>query len=275
MASFSLSLTPQEVLHGHTWEAPNAKAVLALVHGHGDHIQRYDLLAESLSSQGIAVVGMDWLGHGKSSGKRGHFPRADQPLDSLAALLAHAKSQYPDLPLFLMGHSMGGNLVANFVLKRKPALAGVILSSPWFRLAFQPSAFDLFLAKTMYNIWPSFTQSSKLDAKGISRISSEVTRYQADELIHDSVSPGLYMAVTQGGEYALKNASDWTLPLLTYHGSADPITSSEASQEFVDAAGGSDLSFHSFEGAFHEVHHDEQREDVHQLVAGWILERLG
>ncbi|MEM9987015.1 MAG: alpha/beta hydrolase [Bacteroidota bacterium] len=67
----------------------------------------------------------------------------------------------------------------------------------------------------------------------------------------------------------------WNSPLVVYLGSADPITSCAASLDFVEAAGGSDRTFTSFAGAFHEVHHDEQREEVHQLVAEWILERLG
>jgi len=247
---------------------------MALIHGHGEHIGRYGPFAECLNRAGVALMGMDLIGHGESPGKRGHFPSYDAVLDSLAALLARAGDRYPGLPVFLMGHSMGGNLVANYVLRRKPELQGVILSAPWLELAFAPSAIDLTLAKVMMGIFPSFTQSSKLDAEGLSRDPEEVAAYRADAKVHDLVSPGLFIPVVKGGAYILSHAGDWPLPLYLYHGDADRITSHQASQRFAEGVADHLITLRIWPGNYHEMHHDLDREAVLDELIAWLESQL-
>ena len=170
-----------------------------------------------------------------------------------------------------MGHSLGGNLVANYVLRRKPQLRGVILSSPWLRLAFAPSSLDRFLAKSMVNVWPSFTQSSKLDASAISRLGEEVHKYQNDPQVHDLISPRLFLDATEAGEYALNHAAAWHLPLLHLHGDADRITSFEASQAFAQQAGGGQVAWKPWPGGYHELLNDRDGETVKAELITWLL----
>jgi alpha-beta hydrolase superfamily lysophospholipase len=271
MAAQSFSLpTHQHALHALHWPAADAQAVVALIHGHGEHIARYNPMAQVLNQAGIAVVGCDLIGHGESPGKRGHFPNYTEVLNSIEALLEVAHTEYPSAKSFLMGHSMGGNLVANYVLLRKPELAGVVLSAPWLELAFAPSTVDLTLARVMKGIFPGFTQSSKLDAAGISRDPKEVAAYRADAKVHDMVSPGLFMPVVEGGQYVLQHASEWTLPVYLYHGTGDRITSFQASERFAQQAGGDDVTFRAWEGGYHELHHDLEREAVIEALVAWI-----
>ena len=161
----------KEQLFGQYWttDAPNPKAVIGIVHGHGELSDRYDHVAKFLNEHGMHVIAYDHFGHGKSSGKRGHIPSYEAVMDSMDEFLRESQKLFPGFPIFLYGHSMGGNFVANYALRRTPSIKGVILTSPWFRLGFEPSSVDVLLAKGMSKIYPSFTQSSKLNPAHISR----------------------------------------------------------------------------------------------------------
>ncbi|RMG70814.1 MAG: alpha/beta fold hydrolase, partial [Bacteroidetes bacterium] len=227
-----------------------------------------------LTAGGLAVAAFDLYGHGQTAGKRGHAPSLEALHASIGAFLETMRTRLPEVPVFLYGHSMGGCLAASYVLHQQPAVQGVILSSPWLRLAFKPSSVDLFLAKTMVNIYPAFTQSTKLDASGISRDPVEVQRYQEDPLIHDMISPALFMAVHREGEWLMEQAGSWSYPLLLVHGTGDRITDWRASEAFAQSAGG-DVTWKPWEGGFHELHHDPIRETLFDTYLGWIDQRLG
>lgn len=269
---FQLQSAGQQFFAKH-WPVDNAKAVFCIIHGHGEHILRYEHVAAFLNQAGIAVMGHDLHGHGQTNSKKGHFPSYEAVLDSIDVLLAEAANTYPSLPIFMLGHSMGGNLVANHLLKRKPDLAGAILTGPYFRLAFEPSKVDLFLAKVMMKIYPSFTQSSKLDAQGLSHDPTIIQAYIDDPLVHDLVSPVLFSTVSNGGEYALAHANELTIPTLLMHGSEDPITSYPASEAFAKKAGKM-VTWKPWEGMFHEIHNEVEKEQVLAYMLSWIEKQL-
>lgn len=273
--SFSFLSNKQE-FYAQKWEAVDTQAVMCLVHGHGEHIGRYDRVADFLKGAGITTMGFDLYGHGKTKYKKGHWPNYEAVMDSIATLIEEAQKQYAGKPLFLYGHSLGGNLAVNFALRRKPKIAGLILSAPWLKLAFDPSSTDLFLAKMMLNIYPSFTQSSKLDATAISRDPKEVEKYVNDPLVHDLISPQMFTTARQAGLWALEHAGQLELPLLLFHGDADRLTSFEASEAFAAKAGGGAVSFHPFEGYYHELHNEakEHREPILHLMKDWMGERI-
>jgi acylglycerol lipase len=272
--TFTLDTGHKHALHGLHWPVDAPQAVVGLIHGHGEHIGRYGPVAEVFNQAGIALMGPDLIGHGESPGKRGHFPSYEEVLDGIEALLRRAREAYPEVPRFLMGHSMGGNLVANYVLRRKPELQGVILSAPWFELAFAPTALDLTLARVMKNIFPSFTQSSKLEAEGISRDPQVVAAYRADAKVHDMVSPGLFIPVVAAGQYAITQAGDWPLPVYLYHGDADRITSLQASQRFAQGVADHLITLRIWPGNYHEMHNDLDREAVLSELITWVEGQL-
>ncbi|MBI5915931.1 MAG: alpha/beta fold hydrolase [Bacteroidetes bacterium] len=133
------------------------KAVICIVHGLGEHIGRYGHVAEFFSAHGIATFGFDHQGHGRSEGKRGHAPNLGSLLDGIGHLLAVAGEHYPGNPVFLYGHSLGGHLALNFVLRRKPGIRGLIATGPWIRLPKQPSAMLVGFAAVMSRIFPKLT----------------------------------------------------------------------------------------------------------------------
>jgi len=178
-----------------------AKAVVALVHGHGDHCGRYQHVANFYTKNGFAVISFDLFGHGKSGGQRGHLPEGEAYLSSLDNLLDYASSQYPDLPIFLRGHSLGGEIVLWYGMERKPKINGIIASAPLFA-SFEPvSPLKLLLAKTMNFIFPAFPMKSEINADALSRDKSVVTKYKVDPLVHGMISARLGWTIIEKGKW--------------------------------------------------------------------------
>lgn len=249
------------------------RAVAVLVHGFGEHLGRYhENVIPALLECGLAVVTYDNIGHGKSGGKRGHCPSYDALLDILEDVISKAKSIYPEKPVFLYGHSMGGNLVLNYVLRRKHEIKGLVATSPYLRLAFEPPKWKMTLGRLLLNIYPSLTMPSGLDANGISRIPEEVGKYKSDPLIHDKVSPMFSFPIMDAGQWAIDNARKIDVDSLLLHGSADPIIDYHGTQEFHNNS--NNTEFQLFEGAYHELHYDLCAQEMLQCVQNWLNKRL-
>lgn len=258
------------------WEPEKVDASILLIHGQSDHSSRYIHVGEYLSQNGIAVFAIDLYGHGKSEGKQGHVPSYEVYLDSVGAALSWMQERFPDQESFLYGHSMGGNIVANFVLKRKPRIRGTVLSGPYFELAFKPSAGQMMLAKTGIRLMPSLTQPTKLDPEGLSRDKEVVQAYIEDPLVHGMISPVAFLGVDEAGKWALQHAKDWEGSLLLIHGEKDPVTSIEASKKFVKNVPhhNQDITFKEWEGHLHEIHNEIGKEAVLEFLKNWIVERM-
>ena len=250
-----------------------AMGVVVLVHGFGEHSGRYtDSVIPMFNDVGLAVVAYDNIGHGKSEGKRGHCPSYEALLDVLATVIDKAKEVHPKKPVFLYGHSMGGNLVLNFAMRRKGDFAGIVATSPYLRLAFQPPKWKMVLGKMMLGIMPSITLPSGLDPNGISRIPEEVEKYKNDPLIFDAVSPMYSFQVMQAGEWAIANADQLSCKTLLLHGTGDKIIDYPGSVEFHENAGKTTLKL--FEDGYHELHNDLCKDEMLICISEWLKKRL-
>eukprot|EP01068_Selenidium_serpulae_P005472 Selendium_serpulae@DN4041_c1_g1_i1.p1 len=253
----------------------------------------------------MVVFAVDLPGHGKTTGmKPGYAPNCSYFWDTVDELLDRAESEHPGLPMFLFGHSMGGNVAANWVLRRggveaqkdeksdartaagdsptrssaalgAPRLKGVVLSAPWLRLAFAPSGFDLFLAKAFR--WTKITKGNGLKTCNLSHDEEEVRKYEQDPLVHDKVSPSVFCGMTESGEWALANAPRFPagLPLLLLHGTDDRVTCCKTSEKFASSLKG-DVTFAPMDGLRHECHNESlaDRERTVALVGDWLNHRL-
>ena len=261
----------EQKIFGQGWVPDQPRAVFCLVHGHGEHSGRYAHVGQFLNDYGIALLGYDMFGHGRSEGKRGYLSAYEAALDTVDLLLREARDRFPDIPCYLYGHSAGGNFALSYALSRKPEppLQGMLITSPWLELAFSPTAFQLFLARTAASIYPGLTQPSKLDATAISQDPVEVKKYKQDPLVHDKISPGYFLGCRDRGQWLLKHAADLHLPTLLMHGDADRITSFDASQRFAQEAG-NNLMFQAWPGAYHELHHEPNRQEILQVMVDWL-----
>lgn len=261
------------IFFGQYWQPTNPKAVVVLVHGMGEHSTRYTTsLVPILLKNNFSIVAFDQFGHGKTSGKRGHNPSFDAIMKSITKTINKAKELYPNLPIFLYGHSMGGNCVINYTLRKKPNLKGIIASSPFLKLAFQPPKWKLSLGKIMQKIAPSITMGNELDANDISRVKDEVDKYIKDPLVHDKISPNYSLSFIDSGKWALKNASLLEIPMLLIHGTDDKIIDYKGSIEFAENSQLATTKI--YKGGYHELHNDLCKEEVLDDVVTWLNSKL-
>jgi alpha-beta hydrolase superfamily lysophospholipase len=252
--------------------AGDAKAVITLVHGFGEHSGRYRHVAEALTSEGYALVSGDHRGHGRSQGLRGHTPSYEQLMNDIAGLLAEAAQRFPDRPHFIYGHSMGANLTLNYVLRRRPQLDGVVATGPWLRLAFEPPRWKAALGRAMDHIYPALQQDTGLDLEGLSRDAAVGRAYAADPLVHSKMSARMFTSLHAAGLWALEHAAEFPLPLLLMHGGADRITSALASREF--AAKAPQCLFKAWDGFYHEIHNEPEQQQIFATITAWLNARV-
>jgi len=263
-------------LFGQSWQPEKPpKAVVCLVHGLGEHIGRYSHVADRLTKAGYIILAFDLRGHGKSPGLRGHNLSYEAFMQDISSLLEISNKKFPQLPSFLYGHSLGGNLVLNYVLRRQSHLKGVIATAPWLHLAFEPSPFKVILSKITNKIWPSFSQSSGLDIKALSHDSKIVKAYEKDPLVHSHISARMFINIYLSGRWALEHSSEFSLPLLLMHGGDDKITSCKASCEFTKKIINSkNCTFKIWDGLYHEIHNEPEKEEIFKFLIDWLDEKV-
>lgn len=265
-------------LYGHVFSpdcAPqDCRAVISLIHGYSEHGQRYAHMAAALNETGIALNVIDLRGHGKSDGKRGVISAYPDFYGDVDALLAETRRRFPDVPHFIMGHSMGGGILFNYKNARElPQIMGYIATGPLLRLTKPAPEILRPLMVILRKIVPNFAFGQKVDGKDISTINKEAEAYANDPLVHGQLSPALALDMIDYGEAALLKAADWTCPLLLMHGESDAVTDCDASVEFK-AKAGNDVTLRTFEGAFHEIHNDVCRQDVYSEIINFITAEI-
>lgn len=261
-------------MYAQSWEPEGKpKAVVCLVHGLGEHSGRYAHVGKAFADAGFALAGFDLRGHGKSGGPRGHTPSYEAIMDDISQFIDLVAGLYPELPRFLYGHSMGGNQVINFALRRDAELAGVIATGPWLKLAFQPPASKVLLGKMMTKIQPGFSQANGLETAALSRDSEVVRAYVNDPLVHDRISARLFIDMFDSGLWALDHAAEILLPVLLMHGGADKIVSLEASKQFATSAGDK-VTLRVWKGLYHEIHNEPEQNEVFAIMIDWMNSQL-
>lgn len=262
------------VIRGHSWEpVEEPRAVICLVHGLGEHSGRYLPFASFMNNQGYQVIGTDLRGHGRSHGTRGHSPSYDLLIADISLLLRYAAEMFPSKPLFLYGHSLGGNLVITHLLRCRPHLAGAIVTSPLLRLTNPPSQLKARLALIISRVLPSLTFSNGMNPSDLSRDAVVIQAYRCDPLVHDRISARLAVDMLEAGELAIGYACDITLPVLLMHGAADAVTSVEATKTFAgNSHRGIELKI--WKGMYHELHNEPDREKVLDYISNWMMNIL-
>ncbi len=257
------------------WNPPQTKGVVCIIHGFNEHSTRYEHVAERLCNAGYAVLTYDEFGHGRTEGKRGHAPSYAALLDSVKIILDEAETRFTGVKKYLWGHSMGGGIVVNYLLQRNPNINGAIATDPLFKLAFDPPAFKVFLARMMKSIYPKFTEKANLDSNAISRDKEEVRKYNTDPYNHGKITAGMFFGFYNAGKWALEHASELKTPLLLMHGTADRLTSCEATKEFAANAPKNLVTLKLWEGFYHELHNEPEpdRTQAINFMIQWMNDR--
>lgn len=270
---FNIKLSNSQILRGYI-KSPgkNLRAVVILVHGLGEHLQRYINWAGLFNERMIGFAGVDLPGHGLSEGKRGHIKDYSLTDEMIDILLNECRKTFPGVPLFLYGHSLGGGIVLDYLIRKDPKIRGAIVTSPWLRLAFEPEPSKVKLAALMKRIIPSLVQPSGLVVEYISHDQKVVDDYKNDPLVHGMISVSLFHSAMSAASNTLKNATGLNKQLLLMHGTDDHICSPEGSSEFASKARMAELKL--WDGGYHELHNDLYRHEVFNYINGWINSRL-
>ena len=279
MADFSRrNPTDETELMGTVLAVPKApRAVIALIHGFGEHMGRYRPFAAELESRGFAVIGLDLHGHGRTNGARGRCDSYERLREDVDMLLWEARERFPGMPVILYGHSLGGGLVLDHVLNRGgfvregQKLAGVVVSAPLLEAVDAPPRPALSALGLVRRFAPGFAMRQPISGEKISSMPDERAAYESDPLVHNRLGVGLGLDSLAAGRRSLSRASEFPLPLLVMHARGDELTSFAASERFAEAA--PDFNFIALEGVAHEIHNDTSRARVADEVSKFA-ERL-
>lgn len=263
-------------LYTYLWQpvAP-AKAVLVVTHGHGEYATKYTHVAEAFTAAGYAFLGYDLRGHGRSGGPRGHVPRHAAYVSDLQRVVEAAGRRFPSLPVFVLGHSLGGQIVLAYLVERQPRVRGAILSAPWLRLMFQPPAWKVTLARTLANVAPTFTQATGLsDAVKMTHDEELRAAYPDQPLAHGWMSARLGMEALARGEDLFTRAGEVRAPVLLLHGGEDGVFAAASSEAFFQHLGAADKTLRLYPGLYHEILNEVSRAEVFADIIAWLGARL-
>lgn len=249
------------------------RAIIVLVHGVGEHSGRYMNFINPAVSNQFAVYAYDHRGHGKSEGQRGHVMAWTDYRHDLHTFVSIVKDAHPDLPIFLMGHSMGALVALDYIVAESQAFAGLILSGTPIEPKNAVSPFLVLLAKTLSHIYPSFSVKLGFDTQVISRDPAVVQAYLADSLVHQQASARWGTEILKTVDLIKLKASSIHLPVLFVHGEDDQLNGAEGVKLFFKQIPSSDKRLLTFAHVRHEPINDTEHEKITTPMIQWLSER--
>jgi len=256
-----------------SWDAKDPKANIILVHGYGEHSGRYAETAKQLNQIGCSVYSYDRRGEGKSEGPKADIKEINNHVKDF--ILYKDTLDLSSKPTFIFGHSLGGLIVSTYAIDYQPSdITGVILSSPLLKIDDDTAPILQKVAGLVARILPKLPTVT-LDPQLISRNKDEVRKYEDDPLIyHGSTNARTGYAIIKAIKYVQANYAKFKLSVLVLHGSADKLADPKGSQWFYDSISSSDKTIKIFEGLFHEMMREPEKEGFFITITKWIAKRM-
>ncbi len=258
-----------------SWTPDDApvRAAIVLVHGLGEHSGRYDHLVARLVGEGYAVHTADHRGHGRSDGPRALIEDMDDVVADIDALMDRTVAAGPGVPVFMLGHSMGGLIALRYALAHQERLAGLILSAALAQLEAVPKALEL-VGRALSVIAPRAPLIAVNPAL-VSRDSAVVEAYRSDPLVHHGKVPArTAVQLADAVERFPSTVGAITVPTLILYGTADGLCPPAGSVMLSERIGAADLTVKAYEGLFHEILNEPERETVLDDIAEWLAARV-
>ena len=246
------------------WIVTPARATVLLVHGIGDHSGRFEYVADTLNDAGFSVLASDLRGHGRSGGQRGFIKNFETLVRDLDQSLEKARELSPDGPCFIFGQSLGALLVILYVLKRQPAIEGLIALSPALQIAMPAPAWKVSLGRVLRTVLPRISLDSGLDVDELSDDPQVAARIRADRYRHRRITPEAYFGMLEAAAWCLEHAQQLQCPALIMHGRQDRITDPRGSMEFAKRCDCCQLEL--WDNGKHELHNMTNRDQVLAMV---------
>jgi alpha-beta hydrolase superfamily lysophospholipase len=236
----------------------------------GEHSGRYVNVVNHLVPLGYAVYGLDHIGHGRSEGGREVVERFEDYTDTLTIYYDMIQGWQGDKPVFLLGHSMGGLIASYYLLDHEAKFRGAVLSAPCIKVADDVSPATILLGKILSVVAPKAGLVA-LDADGISRDPEVVAAYENDPLVFHGKTPARLAAeLVKAMERVTAEADKIRLPFLVVQGSEDKLVCPSGAQMLYDEASSEDKTLEIYEGLYHEVFNEPERDQVLRDVEAWL-----
>lgn len=249
-----------------------ARGVVVIVHGFNSHSGQYLWVGEQLAAEGLAVYALDLRGRGRSDGERFYVEKIEDYVEDVATQVRSAKAENPGVPAFVLGHSAGGVVSCVYTLDHQAEIDGLVCES----FAYELPVPDLALSflKGLSYITPH-THVFGLNNKDFSRDPAVVESMNEDPLIKGESQPAQTARVMINADARLREEFPLIkLPVLILHGTEDKATKPSGSQHFYEQAGSADKTLKLYEGHYHDLLNDIDKEVVLADIKGWIAERL-
>jgi alpha-beta hydrolase superfamily lysophospholipase len=239
-------------LHERIWPAEGqARASVVLVHGYGEHIGRYDEVGRGLAAAGFNARGYDQRGHGQSGGVRGYCDRFQQFVDDLALVVERAGDG--QLPVFILAHSFGALVAPFFALQHPTALAGMVLSSPWWKNAVVVSPAKVLAGKIASRLYGKLALPSGLKGADCTRDPELAALYDRDPLNNKNATARWYTEATAAQQDLVARAPQVTTPVLVMAGEADKLSDATQAPIVFERLGSKDKTLRMLPGQYHEI----------------------
>ncbi len=251
----------------------NPKAVIILVHGFAEHIGRYDYITETLNKSGYSIFRYDARGHGLSSGKLGYMKSYNDMVDDLFELIQLVKRKNPYTKIYTLGHSMGGNITANFGIKFPNLLNGQLFSGAALGYIKSASGVAKPVIKILSKPFSKLYISSPVDDY-ISSDREVVEAYKKDPLVLKKATIGFLNQFTiKGSENIFKNSYRYSYPCFIGHGGSDKIVLKESSKRFYNEISSEDKTLKIYDGLYHEIFNEKRKDYVIKDYIRWLDKR--
>ncbi|MBI4314011.1 MAG: lysophospholipase [Candidatus Omnitrophica bacterium] len=256
-----------------TVEAPRGSCLI--VHGVGEHSGRYLHVAQALNLQcRLTAWALDYRGHGRSGGRRGHCGTFQELICDVNSVITHMRSQTPDGPLFLLGHSLGGLIALTYALQNGSRLSGVVASSPALALSVQPPLIKRLLAQTVGRILPTLAVKNDVNPSVLSHDPTVVGDYRTDPLVHHDITLHSYLETVRTMAWTRSHAGQMAIPCLILQAGDDRVVSRQASQAFAQAVRSPGSRSKVYDRFYHEIFNETGRAEVLNDLCRWLNERL-
>ena len=248
------------------WETPSpAKGTILVVPGLGEHTGRYVHVGDFFQKAGFNVIGLDVRGQGRSGGTPAQVGRYEQFLEDVRAGI-HSVNVFP---LFILGHSFGGQLTLALAARGEPNIAGYVVSAPWLALAKPPPAWLVEIASFLNTVYPQCRFPTGIGRRQNSSDEAHLDSLVDLDLNHAFITVRAYFEITAEARRLLRNPGA-NAPVLIAQGRPDPVTSVEASIEFYHRLAAPAKELMIYDGFLHELHNEKGRARVFKDYLAWI-----
>ncbi len=256
-------------LYWQGWLPSDPTGVVLLCHGLGEHSGRYGNVVDALVPDGWAVYGVDHRGHGRSGGRRAHLDVYPDWLADFDTFRTAVVARHPGLPVYLLGHSMGGQIALAYALDHQAVLQGLVLSAPALASNAVPKA-AVPVLRGLARIAPTLRPAG-IDSTKISKDPAVVAAYQTDPLVHHG-NPTLALSSALFGQFdgLIERSRVLTLPVLLQHGSLDELTDPAGTRRLEAASGSPDQTVHWYEGLWHEIYNEPECDGPLADLRAWL-----